>query len=358
MGAWITGEIGMSGGVDYKSAGVDILAGNEAVRRIKKAVESTFSPYVLSSIGGFGAMYDLKPLLKHYHHPVLVQSIDGVGTKMMVANMMQHFDTIGADLVSATANDIVVIGAKPLTLLDYIANDRMNPNVVEKIINSIVTACVQHDISLVGGEMAEMPGTYLPGEYDLVGIVTGVVEKDAAILGKNIAVGDIVVAFPSSGLHTNGYSLARKLFFEIAGYKIDSYIPDLKQTVGEALLMPHINYTKPILSMLEDGIPIRGMAHITGGGLLENIPRILPEGCAVEIRKEDCPTLPIFNMLGQLSGLADDELYRTFNMGVGMIMIIPPNALAAMQTALSPFIAFPLYEIGHVIEGERGVKLV
>lgn len=345
-------------GMDYKSAGVDIHAGNEAVRRIKKAVESTFSPYVLSSIGGFGAMYDLKPLLKQYHHPVLVQSIDGVGTKMMIANMMQHFDTIGTDLVSATVNDIIVIGAKPLTLLDYIANDRLDPDAVEKIVKSIVAACLQHDISLVGGEMAEMPGTYAPGEYDLVGIVTGVVEKDAAISGKNIEVGDIVVAFPSSGLHTNGYSLARKLFFEVGGYKVDSMVPDLMKTLGEALLMPHINYSKPILSMLEDGIPIRGMAHITGGGLLENIPRVLPEGCAVEIRKEDCPTLPIFNMLSQLSGLGDEELYRTFNMGVGMVMIIPSNALAAMQTALTPFLAHPLYEIGHVVPGERGVKLV
>ena len=344
--------------VDYKSAGVDIAAGNEAVRRIKKAVESTFSPYVLTPIGGFGAMYDLKPLLKQYRHPVLVQSIDGVGTKMMIAKMMQQFDTIGIDLVSATSNDIVVLGAKPLTLLDYIANDNLNPDVVEKIMQGMVASCLQNDISLIGGEMAEMPGTYSPGEYDLVGVITGVVEKEAAILGKNIAVGDIVVAFPSSGLHTNGYSLARKLFFEVENYQLDTHVPELKQTLGEALLMPHINYTKPILSMLDDGVPIKGMAHITGGGVFGNIPRVLPEGCAIEIRKEDCPTLPIFNLIRQLSGLDDNELYRTFNMGIGLVMIIPPSALAAMQTALSPFIAFPLYEIGQVVAGEREVKLV
>ncbi|MBV9576686.1 MAG: phosphoribosylformylglycinamidine cyclo-ligase, partial [Gammaproteobacteria bacterium] len=176
--------------IDYKSAGVDIEAGNEAVRRIKKAVEKTFSPHVLTDIGSFAAMYDLKPLMQQYHHPVLVQSIDGVGTKMMVARMMQKFDTIGHDLVSATANDIIVLGAKPLTLLDYIANDHLQPDIIEQIILGMAQACHENDIALVGGETAEMPGTYLPGEHDLVGIITGVVEKDAAILGKNISPGD------------------------------------------------------------------------------------------------------------------------------------------------------------------------
>lgn len=235
--------------IDYKAAGVDIEAGNEAVKRIKKAVESTFSPQVLTGIGSFGAMYDLKSIVSDYRHPVLVQSIDGVGTKMMVAKKMQKFDTIGMDLVSATTNDIIVLGAKPLTLLDYIANDQLKPEVIEQIVLGMVKACKENGISLVGGETAEMPGTYLPGEHDLVGIITGVVEKDEAILGKDIAEGDVVMAFSSSGLHTNGYSLARKLLFDVAGYTVETPLKELEQTVGEALLMPHINYTRPVLHL-------------------------------------------------------------------------------------------------------------
>lgn len=344
--------------VDYKSAGVDIEAGNEAVRRIKQAVESTFSPNVLTGIGSFGAMYDLLPLMKQYRHPVLVQSIDGVGTKMMVAKMMQKFDTIGMDLVSATTNDIIVLGAKPLTLLDYIANDKLKPAIVEQIVLGMVTACRENDISLVGGETAEMPGTYLPGEHDLVGIITGVVEKDEAILGKDIKAGDVLVAFPSSGLHTNGYSLARKLFFTIGGYDVTSTLPELSQTVGEALLAPHINYTQPVLHMLNQKINIKGMAHITGGGVLENIPRILPANCAVEIKKSACPVLPIFQVLRQLGKLEDHEIYRTFNMGIGLVMIVSADQVSKMREALKKFPAFPLYEIGQVVTGKREVRLM
>ncbi|TAK73052.1 MAG: phosphoribosylformylglycinamidine cyclo-ligase [Gammaproteobacteria bacterium] len=340
--------------VDYKAAGVDIEAGNEAVRRIKQAVESTFSPQVLTNIGSFGAMFDLKPLMQQYQHPVLVQSIDGVGTKMMVAKMMRKFDTIGMDLVSATANDIIVLGAKPLTLLDYIANDKLRPEVVEQIVSGMAAACRENDISLVGGETAEMPGTYLPGEHDLVGVITGVVEKDAAILGKDINVGDVLVAFPASGLHTNGYSLARKLLFDVASYTVDTHLPELAQTVGETLLTPHLNYTKPVLHLLAKKIPIKGMAHITGGGVLENIPRILPANCAVEIHKNACPILPIFNVLHKIGRLNDHEMYRTFNMGIGLVMIVPPEAVALMQAALSD----PLYEIGRVVNGPQEVRLI
>jgi phosphoribosylformylglycinamidine cyclo-ligase len=347
--------------VNYKSAGVDIEAGNEAVRRIKKAVESTFSPQVLTGIGSFGAMYDLKTIAENYRHPVLVQSIDGVGTKMMVARMMQKFDTIGMDLVSATANDIIVLGATPLTLLDYIANDKLKPDIIEQIIHGMVNACCENGISLVGGETAEMPGTYLPGEHDLVGIITGVVEKEEAILGKDITPGDVVVAFPSSGLHTNGYSLARKLFFDVGGCQVDSRLPELANSVGNELLAPHINYTRPVLHLLAKKIPIKGMAHITGGGLLENIPRVLPANCAVEIRKEGCPVLPIFNVLRQLGQIEEAEMYRTFNMGVGLIMIVPPQAVVAIKQALHDFPTFPVYEIGQVVQvvsGKQEVKLI
>lgn len=344
--------------VNYKDAGVDIEAGNEAVRRIKKAVESTFSPRVLTGIGSFGAMFDLKPLMQEYDHPVLVQSIDGVGTKMMVAKMMQKFDTIGMDLVSATTNDIIVLGAKPLTLLDYIANDKLKPEIIEQIILGMVKACRENDISLVGGETAEMPGTYLPGEHDLVGIITGVVEKDAAILGKDITEGDVVVAFPSSGLHTNGYSLARKLLFDVGGYNVHTQLPELNNSVGETLLTPHINYTRPVLKMLEENIAIKGMAHITGGGVLENIPRVLPANCAVEIHKDACPVLPIFNILRQLGQLQDSEMYKTFNMGIGLVMIVPADTVAKMRDVLKEFPQFPLYEIGRVIKGQQEVRLM
>lgn len=344
--------------VNYKDAGVDIEAGNEAVRRIKKAVESTFSPHVLTGIGSFGAMYDLAPLMKEYRHPVLVQSIDGVGTKMMVAKMMQKFDTIGMDLVSATTNDIIVLGAKPLTLLDYIANDKLKPDIIEQIIHGMVDACRENGISLVGGETAEMPGTYLAGEHDLVGIITGVVEKDEAILGNNITEGDAVLAFPSSGLHTNGYSLARKLFFDVGAYNVHSTLPALSTSIGEALLAPHINYTRPVLKLLSEKIAIKGMAHITGGGLLENIPRILPENLSVEIHKHAAPVLPVFEVLRQLGKLQDNEMYRTFNMGVGLVMIVSKNEITRMREILKAYPQYPLYEIGRVIAGQQNVRLV
>lgn len=344
--------------INYKSAGVDIHAGNEAVKRIKKAVESTFSPAVLTDIGSFGALYDLKKICETYQHPVLVQSIDGVGTKIMVARMMNQFDTIGIDLVSATTNDIVVLGAKPLTLLDYIANDKLNPEIIERIISGMVKACRENDISLVGGETAEMPGTYLPFEHDLVGVITGVVEKEKAILGKDIKPGNVILGFASSGLHTNGYSLARKLFFEVGGYSVDSNLPELNELVGEALLKPHINYTRPILHLLKNNVPIYGMAHITGGGLLENVPRILPSNCSVEINKKAWPELPVFTLLRDLGHLENQECYRTFNMGIGMLLIGPESIEDQCRNLLKDFPDFQLFKIGQVVPGNRQVKLL
>lgn len=343
--------------IDYKSAGVDIEAGNESVRRIKRHVEKTFAPQVLTGIGGFGAMYDLKLLMEQYEHPVMVQSIDGVGTKMIVARMMDKFDTIGHDLVSATTNDILVLGAKPLTLLDYIASDKLNPEHIEALVQGMAQACLEHGISLVGGETAEMPDTYLQGEHDLVGIITGVVEKDKAILGKDIKPGDKVMAFPSSGLHTNGYSLARTLFFDYGGYTVDSRIPLLEQTIGETLLTPHINYTKIIVHLLNHSISIKGMAHITGGGVLENIPRILPPNCSVDLYIDNCPVLPIFEALKNIGQLDQQELYRTFNMGIGMILVVAPEMVEEMQLVVKGFPGFPLYEVGSVVSGSPKVRL-
>jgi phosphoribosylformylglycinamidine cyclo-ligase len=344
--------------IDYKSAGVDIAAGNETIQRIKEAVESTFSPNVLTELGSFGSMYDLKALMRDYDHPVLVQSIDGVGTKTIIARMMNQYDTLGIDLVAATTNDIVVLGATPLTLLDYIANDKLNPTIVAQLITGMVKACRENGIALVGGETAEMPGTYLPGEHDLVGIVTGVVEKDKAIMGQNITPGDVVLAFASSGLHTNGYSLARKLLFDVGQLHVDSYVPELGRTLGEVLIEPHINYTRPIRALLDHSITIKGMAHITGGGLLENIPRILPAGCAVEINQQTWPQQAIFAMMAQLGALPDAEMYRTFNMGVGLVMVVHPD----METPVRAILAeqhpqFEVYRIGQVVPGDRRVTL-
>lgn len=348
----------MTAKATYKSAGVNIEAGNEAIKRIKSAVESTFSSRVLTNIGSFGAMYDLKELLTKYQHPVLVQSIDGVGTKIMIAQMMNKFDTIGIDLVSATSNDIIVLGAKPLTLLDYIANDKLQPDIIEAIVSGMVQACRENDISLVGGETAEMPGTYLPGEHDLVGVITGVLEKDKAILGKEITTGDQVLALPASGLHTNGYSLARKLFFEVGSLKVDTKLPELSCSVGETLLVPHLNYTQPVMHLLSQQVPIKGMAHITGGGLLENIPRILPPDCAVRIDKKTWPQLSIFTVLQKIGHLEENEMYRTFNMGVGLIMIVARDEVLAVKQALEDFSAFPVYQIGEVVLGNQEVRLV
>lgn len=344
--------------VDYKSAGVDIAAGNDTVKRIKKTVESTFSNAVLTDLGSFGSLFDLADIMRDYQQPVLVQSIDGVGTKIMIASMMQKFDTIGADLVSATTNDIIVLGAKPLTLLDYVANDKLNPVIVEQIVTGMAKACRENDISLVGGETAEMPGTYLPGEHDLVGVITGVVEKEKVILGKNICPGDVVLAFTSSGLHTNGYSLARKLFFEIGNYSVDSLLPELDRSLGEVLLEPHINYTRPVLHLLQNKVVIKGMAHITGGGLLENIPRILPEGCLVEIQKNAWPEQAVFSVMRNLGQLNDAEMYRTFNMGIGLVMILSADQIDHARDVLRELPQFKLVEVGQVVSGAKKVKLI
>lgn len=343
--------------IDYKSAGVDIAAGNEAVKHIKKMAVSTFSSQVLTGIGSFASMYDLLPLVKEYNHPVLVQSVDGVGTKMMVARMMGEYRTIGIDLVSATTNDILVLGAKPLTLLDYIANEKLDPRIITDIVSGIVLACKEHGIALVGGETAEMPGVYRQGEIDLVGIITGVVEKERVIMGDAISEGDLILAFHSSGLHTNGYSLARKLFFEIGKFTVDTYLDDLASSVGEALLSPHLNYTQPIHHLLTHNIPIKGMAHITGGGLLENIPRILPANCAAEIRLESIPSMPIFSILQNLGNLGRQEMYRTFNMGIGMVVIIAPEYLASIHSLLHALPLYPIFPIGTIIKGQQEVIL-
>ena len=338
--------------MDYKSAGVDIDAGNEAVERIKKGVRSTFTTNVLTGLGSFGSLYDLKSILDDYENPVLVQSIDGVGTKTIIARKLGKFNTIGVDLLSACANDILVMGARPLTFLDYIANDKLRPDTIEEIVSGMVQACRDTGVSLVGGETAEMPDTYLPGEHDLVGVITGVVEKDKIITGEAIQPGDVVLGLPSSGLHTNGYSLARKLFFEIGGYDVNDTIPELEKSVGLTLLEPHINYTNHVFGVLDKEIGVKGIAHITGGGLVENIPRILPDGCDVEIHKGSWPSMPIFNVMQSIGNVDENEMYRTFNMGIGMIIIAAPDQVNSIKKIID------VHEIGFVVAGENQVNII
>ena len=338
--------------MDYKSAGVDIDAGNESVERIKKGVQSTFTTNVLTGLGSFGSLYDLKSILDDYENPVLVQSIDGVGTKAIIARKLGKFNTIGVDLLSACANDILVMGARPLTFLDYIANDKLMPDTIEEIVAGMVQACRDTGVSLVGGEMAEMPDTYLPGEHDLVGVITGVVEKDKIITGEAIHPGDVVLGLLSSGLHTNGYSLARKLFFEIGGYDVNDTIPELEKSVGLTLLEPHINYTNHVFGVLDKEIGVKGIAHITGGGLVENIPRILPDGCCVEIHRGSWPGVPIFNVMQSIGNVDENEMYRTFNMGIGMIIIAAPDQVNSIKKIID------VHEIGFVVAGENQVNII
>ena len=338
--------------MDYKSAGVDINAGNKAVENIKKGVRSTFTTNVLTGLGGFGSLYDLKSIIDDYENPVLVQSIDGVGTKAIIARKLRKFNTIGVDLLSACANDILVMGARPLTFLDYIANDKLRPDIIEEMVNGMVDACLDTGVSLVGGETAEMPDTYLSGEHDLVGVITGVVEKNKIITGQAIHPSDVVLGLQSSGLHTNGYSLARKLFFEIGGYDVNDTIPELEKSVGLALLEPHINYTNNIFSLLDKDIEVKGIAHITGGGLIENIPRILPDGCCVEIHKGSWPAVSIFNVMQSIGNVDENEMYHAFNMGIGMIIIAAPDQVNSIKKIVD------VHEIGFVSAGENQVNII
>ena len=338
--------------MDYKSAGVDINAGNKAVENIKKSVRSTFTTNVLTGLGGVGSLYDLKSIIDDYENPVLVQSIDGVGTKAIIARKLRKFNTIGVDLLSACANDILAMGARPLTFLDYIANDKLRPDIIEEMVNGMVDACLDTGVSLVGGETAEMPDTYLPGEHDLVGVITGVVEKNKIITGQAIHPSDVVLGLQSSGLHTNGYSLARKLFFEIGGYDVNDTIPELEKSIGLTLLEPHINYTNNIFSLLDKDIEVKGIAHITGGGLIENIPRILPDGCCVEIHKGSWPAVPIFNVMQSIGNVDENEMYHAFNMGIGMIIIAAPDQVNSIKKIVD------VHEIGFVSAGENQVNII
>jgi phosphoribosylformylglycinamidine cyclo-ligase len=343
--------------LDYRSAGVDIEAGNEAVRRIKSHVARTHSPAVLTGLGSFGTLFSLAEAVKGMADPVMVQSTDGVGTKTKVTVMAGRYEALGHDLVAAVAGDIAVMGATPLTFLDYIGLHKTDPAVVEELVRGMSAACEEAGIALVGGETAEMPAVYAEGDLDVVGFVTGVVDRERLITGTSIVAGDVLYAINSSGLHTNGFSLARKLFFERGGYVIDATPEELGgKSLAEVLLAPHSNYVAPIRSILSGGIPVKGMAHITGGGLVENVPRILPEGLGVVIDRATWTPQPVFAMMQRLGAIDDLEMHRTFNMGVGLVLAAPAGLLDDLTAAIAAFPWLRVWELGRVEAGASGVR--
>jgi len=337
----------------YRDAGVDIDAANDAKNRIRGLARATFTPNVMTEIGSFGGMF--RADFGRMREPVLVSSADGVGTKLRVAFMTGIHNTVGRDLVGHCVNDILVQGARPLFFLDYIAAGRMVPETVAQIVEGIAAGCKEAGCALIGGETAEMPGFYADGEYDVAGFIVGAVDRPHIIDGSRIKAGDLLIGLPSVGLHTNGYSLARKLFFEAAGYSHDTFVDQLGCTVGQELLKPHPSYLRAIDGLLESGM-IRGLVHITGGGLLENPPRILPEGTAAEIDAGSWPRLPVFDMLAQLGGVSDREMHRTFNMGIGMVMVVAPSDVGAIRAHLEQQ-GTKHYDIGRVVAGDRSVSI-
>ena len=341
--------------MEYRQSGVDIDAGNDAVRRIRSLARSTFTADVLSDIGSFGGLFRLDH--RGSEEPVLVSSADGVGTKLKVAFMTGRHDSIGADLVNHCVNDILVQGARPLFFLDYLATGRLSPEVAEQIISGVASACRANGCALIGGETAEMPGFYQAGEYDLAGFIVGLVDRRRIIDGRTIESGDVLVGLPSAGLHTNGYSLARDVVFERLGLGPERFVDELGMTVADALLAPHRSYLSVLQPAIESRI-VRGMAHITGGGLTENVPRILPEGCDAVIRRGSWHVLPIFGFLQKGGSIPDDEMHRVFNMGIGMVVGCAPADLSRCLKELEDAGERGASVIGRVENGSRCVRYV
>ena len=337
--------------ITYADAGVDIDRANRTKKRIKYLAHKTFNKAVLSDIGGFGGLFSIDK--QKYIDPVLVSSVDGVGTKLKIAFEMNMHHTVGADLVNHCVNDIAVQGAAPLFFMDYLATGKLEPEVAEKIIEGLAEACKHNGCALIGGETAEMPGFYPEGEYDLAGFIVGIVERDRIVTGKAVEVGDVILGLPSNGLHTNGYSLARKLFFEVAGYTPDTYVNELKGKAGNELMQTHRSYW-PILRKLVSGESVSAMAHITGGGITENLPRVLPRGVAAVIEVGSWPVLPIFDHLQKLGNVPQDEMLRTFNMGLGMLLVVPAKKFKKAQSILERA-GEKAYTVGRIVKGDRKV---
>jgi phosphoribosylformylglycinamidine cyclo-ligase len=345
----------MNDSITYKDAGVDIDAANRATEQIKKLARSTFNENVFSEIGGFGGMFN--GIFPDTREPVLVSSCDGVGTKLKVAFATGVHNTVSHDLVAHCVNDILVQGARPLFFLDYIATGKLDPDVVSQIVDGLATGCRESNCALLGGETAEMPGLYSDGEYDLAGFIVGVVDRHRIINGARITEGDVVVGLPSAGLHTNGYSLARKLFFDAAGYKLDQNLPELGCTVAEELLKPHKCYLPALERLIEHEGVIKGLAHITGGGLVENIPRILPANVDVTLKEGSWPVLPVFDLMQKIGDVPREDMLRTFNLGIGMVVIAGPKSMQFLEDKFS-CARQEFYVIGEVVNGSRKVRFV
>jgi phosphoribosylformylglycinamidine cyclo-ligase len=338
--------------LSYKDSGVDIDAATSATGRIRDLARKTFTPQVLGEIGGFGGLFDGRfPTMQE---PVLVSSTDGVGTKLRIAFMTGRHDTVGGDLVNHCINDIGVQGARPLFFMDYIAMGRLDPDVVVALVAGVTGACSASGCALLGGETAEMPGFYADGEYDIAGFIVGVVDRARLVDGSGIRPGDAVVGLPSVGLHTNGYSLARKVFFDVSGWTAETHVPELGLRVGEELLKPHPNYEPVLRRALEKNL-VLGLAHITGGGITDNLPRILPDHCRAEIRPGSWPVLPVFDLIARLGSVAPDEMLRATNMGIGMIAVVRPDAIGPLAEAIDS----PHFVIGEIVESpEREPRVV
>ncbi|GGG78455.1 phosphoribosylformylglycinamidine cyclo-ligase [Paenibacillus radicis (ex Gao et al. 2016)] len=334
----------------YKKAGVDIAAGNEAVERMKKHVKKTFRPEVLTDLGGFGGLFGLNK--DKYEEPVLVSGTDGVGTKLKLAFAMDKHDTIGIDAVAMCVNDIIVQGAEPLFFLDYLACGKVVPEKIEAVVKGIADGCVQSGCALIGGETAEMPGMYQGDEYDIAGFTVGVVDKKKIIDGTTIAAGDAVLGFASSGIHSNGFSLVRRLLLEECGYALDQRLPELNDAVlGDVLIEPTRIYVKSALKLIEQ-VNVKGMAHITGGGFIENIPRVLPEGVNVDIEYGSWPILPIFQLMQDKGEITNRDMFTTFNMGIGLIVVVPAEQ-AEQALRIAAELGEQAYRIGTVTEGSK-----
>jgi phosphoribosylformylglycinamidine cyclo-ligase len=334
----------------YKKAGVDIAAGNEAVERMKKHVKRTYRPEVLAELGGFGGLFSVNK--EKYEEPVLVSGTDGVGTKLKLAFAMDKHDTIGIDAVAMCVNDIIVQGAEPLFFLDYLACDKVVPEKIEAIVAGISEGCVQAGCSLIGGETAEMPGMYGEGEYDIAGFTVGIVDRPKMIDGSTIAAGDAVIGFASSGIHSNGFSLVRRLLLEEAGLSLQQQLDELDGAkLGDVLLEPTRIYVKSALKLIEQ-VNVKGMAHITGGGFIENIPRVLPEGVNVDIAYGSWPILPIFGLMQEKGGITNRDMFTTFNMGIGLVVVVPADQ-AEQALSVAAELGEKAYRIGTVTEGSR-----
>jgi phosphoribosylformylglycinamidine cyclo-ligase len=337
--------------VTYADAGVNIDRANRTKQRIKYLAHKTFTRGVLSEIGGFGGLFAIDKT--KYQDPVLVSSVDGVGTKLKVAFEMGLHSTVGGDLVNHCVNDIAVQGAAPIFFMDYLATGKLDASIAEQVVEGIADACKHNGCALIGGETAEMPGFYPEGEYDLAGFIVGVVEREKIITGKNVQIGDVILGLPSNGLHTNGYSLARKLLFEVARYSPDDYVNEIKNKVGNELMRTHKSYW-PALKKLIDAQCISAMAHITGGGITENLPRVLPRGTAALIQLGSWPILPLFQHLQELGNVPQEEMLRTFNMGLGMLLVLPSAKFKKAQSVLER-VGEKSYTVGRIVKGDRKV---